>query len=72
MEYVVTMTWDNEARVWVATSTDVPGLTMESGSFDALVERVRFAIPELLTLNGLDNTAATLVFQSERRERLSA
>ncbi len=72
MEYIVTMTWDSEARVWVATSTDVPGLTMECGSFDALVERVRFAVPELLTLNGLDNTAATLVFQSERRERLSA
>ncbi len=72
MEYVVTMTWDNEAGVWIATSTDIPGLTLESGSFDALLERVRFAVPELLMLNGLDNTSATLVFQSERRERLSA
>jgi len=72
MEYVVTMTWDNEAGVWIAASTDIPGLTLESGSFDALVERVRFAVPELLMLNGLDNTSITLVFQSERRERLSA
>lgn len=72
MEYVVTMTWDNEAGVWIATSADIPGLTLESGSFDALLERVRFAVPELLMLNGLDITSATLVFQSERRERLSA
>jgi len=72
MEYVVTMTWDNEVGVWIATSVDIPGLALESGSFDALLERVRFAVPELLALNGLDNTSATLVFQSERREELSA
>lgn len=35
-------------RIWIATSDDVPGLVLESGSFDALVERVHFAIPELL------------------------
>ena len=42
---------DQESEVWVATSYDVPGLVLESGSFDALVERVKFAIPELMLLN---------------------
>ena len=51
MEYKIQLLWDNEASVWVATSTDVPGLVLESGSFDALIERVRYAIPELLELN---------------------
>lgn len=47
----MTFTWDNEADVWIATSKDIPGLIFESGSFDALLERVRFAIPELLKMN---------------------
>ena len=51
MEYVITFTWDDEAGVWIATSNDIPGLVLESGSFDALLERTRFAIPELLSLN---------------------
>lgn len=51
MEYKIQLLWDNEASVWVAISADVPGLVLESGSFDALIERVRYAIPELLELN---------------------
>ena len=43
--------WDPDASVWIATSDDVPGLVLESGSFDALIERVRYAVPELLKLN---------------------
>ena len=70
MEYVVNFIWDNEACVWVATSDDIPGLVLESGSFDALLERVRFAVPELLALNHT-KAPLTLTFQSERRERLA-
>ena len=47
----INFVWDEEAAVWIATSNDIPGLVLESGSFDALVERVRYAVPELLTLN---------------------
>ena len=36
MEYVIDFTWDDEANVWIATSNDIPGLVLESGSFDAL------------------------------------
>ena len=48
MSYRVKMHWDGEADVWVATSEDVPGLILESESFDALLERVKQAIPDLL------------------------
>lgn len=51
MEYIINLTWDNEASVWIATSDDIPGLVLESGSFDALLERTRIAIPELLSFN---------------------
>lgn len=72
MNYLVKMTWDNDAAVWVATSDDVPGLVMESGSLDALMERVRFAIPELLQLNNISSTESIpVIFRSERTEALA-
>jgi hypothetical protein len=68
MEYVITTTWDAEASVWIATSDDVPGLALESGSLDALMERVRFAVPELLALNGNEQADIPLYFKSERHD----
>lgn len=70
MECNVVFTWDDEAGVWIATSKDVPGLVLESGSFDALIERVRFAIPELLALNSSNGQPLSLTFTSERHERM--
>ncbi|MBQ9249417.1 MAG: DUF1902 domain-containing protein [Oscillospiraceae bacterium] len=72
MDYRITMTWDAEASVWIATSEDVPGLVLESGSFDALIERVRFAIPELLELNQRKAHNYQLTFLSERHEQVPA
>lgn len=71
MEYVITFTWDNEANVWIATSDDIPGLVLESGSFDALLERTRFAVPELLELNSSSPQPISLTFRSERHERIA-
>ncbi len=70
MEYVIHLTWDDEANVWIATSDDIPGLVLESGSFDALLERSRIAIPELLALNSPSPSPLVLSFVSERRERM--
>ena len=71
MEYVVNLTWDNEADVWIAESDDIPGLVLESGSFDALIERVRFAVPELIELNKSENMAPVITFLSKRQERIA-
>jgi predicted RNase H-like HicB family nuclease len=65
-EYTVLLTWDEEARVWIAESDDIPGLILESGSLDALIERVRFAAPELLELSG-NMADVSLTFRAERR-----
>lgn len=45
--------WDAEADVWVATSTDVPGLATEAESVEALVAKLEVMIPELLDANGI-------------------
>jgi predicted RNase H-like HicB family nuclease len=49
---VVTAIWDDEAKVWVATSDDVPGLATEADSLEALIEKLKSMIPELLDANG--------------------
>ena len=71
MELLIKLTWDQEACVWIAESEDVPGLVLESGSFDALVERVRFAVPELLELNGTAPAPLQLRIAAELFERLA-
>ena len=71
MELLIKMTWDPDASVWVAESDDVPGLVMESGSCDALIEKLRFAIPEMLQLNGTSPTPLRLNFVSYRHEQVA-
>ena len=71
MEYCVRLDWDPEAAVWIATSEDIPGLVLESGSIDALIERVRFAAPALLELNRKE-PGSTLNFHLDRRKWLFA
>ncbi len=43
--------WDEEAMVWVATSDDVPGLATEAATMEALIEKLKVMIPELLMAN---------------------
>ena len=51
-QVTINATWDDEAKVWVAGSEDVPGLVTEAESAEALLEKLRVLIPELLELNG--------------------
>ena len=71
MEYKVNFIWDEEAGVWIAQSDDIPGLILEGGSLDALIERVRFAAPELIELNNAPSVNS-LYFSVERREKVLA
>lgn len=49
--FLVTAEWDEEARVWVATSDDLPGLVTEADSLDVLVQRIVQISPELFEDN---------------------
>lgn len=51
--YYVHAQWDDEAKVWAASSDDVPGLATEAEATELLVEKLKTLIPELLALNGV-------------------
>ncbi len=71
--YTVRCEWDPEAMVWVASSDDVPGLATGADTLDALVDKLKVVIPELLEANGLLNSDDTgdIPFDviAERHER---
>ena len=52
-EYHVSAFWDDEAKVWVGTSEDVPGLCVEAATLEELMQAAGELIPELLILNGV-------------------
>lgn len=70
MDCKVKMLWDSDAKVWIAKSDDLQGLVLESNSFDALIERVKYIVPELLELNDIATDFCDVSFVSERRDRV--
>ncbi len=72
MAYTVQATWDEEAKVWVAESEDVPGLATEAGSPETLLNKLRVLVPELLELNGClpsNQKSVEVVIRYQREER---
>jgi predicted RNase H-like HicB family nuclease len=73
--YHVQADWDPEADVWVATSEDVPGLATEAPTIEALTEKLRNLIPELLEANQLlsgdPSQAISFELTSHRYEKVS-
>ena len=68
MKCTVKLIWDREAQVWYTQTEDIPGLILESPSFDTLIERVRLAAPEMLELNRNYIGPVSLSFEAERIE----
>ena len=55
---IVRADWDDEAGVWVASSTEIGGLALEADTLEALSRKVEIAVAELIELNGLPGDAA--------------
>ena len=58
--------WDEEGRVWVATSDDVAGLATEADTMEVLSAKLKIMVPELLSANGypdLNNMRYELVMR---------
>ncbi|MCL1996770.1 MAG: DUF1902 domain-containing protein [Defluviitaleaceae bacterium] len=70
-ECTVNFWWDNEASVWIATSKDVYGLVLEHESFDVLLNRVRLAIPELLSFESQFDGDISLDYAVSRKDKLA-
>jgi len=67
--YHVNAEWDDEAGVWVASSEDVPGLATGADTLEALIEKLKIVIPELLEANGLLTAGVEDVSFAIRAER---
>ncbi len=64
-EISIQATWDDEARVWTATSSDVPGLVIEADTWTGMIEEVRLTLPELLEVRGERHDNLSLTFKAE-------
>ena len=72
--YRIRCEWDDEARVWYVSGSDVPGLAAEADSQEALVDKLRAMIPELMALNsstGDDAPEVPVTLLWEREQELS-
>ena len=58
--------WDEDAKVWVATSDDVPGLATEADTLDVLIDKLKVIAPELLEANGRPVDGVLFTLRSER------
>ena len=48
MEFTVKFTWYDDENIWLATSSsDSFAMTLDHGSFDALLERVKIAMYDI-------------------------
>jgi len=70
MNYDVEVSWDDTAGVWCAVCDCIP-LALESHSFDALIARVKIAVPEILALNGESSKDVRLCFKTTHWERIA-
>jgi hypothetical protein len=43
--------WDDEAKVWTATSADIQGLVIEADTLPEVFHEIALVLPDLLELN---------------------
>ena len=67
---IVRLIWDD--GIWYTKADEEIGLVLESGSFDALIERVRIALPEMLELNCNYTGPVQIIFEAERVDTMKA
>ena len=71
MKCIVKLIWSEEEKFWHSESLEEGfGLTLESGSLDVLIERVKMAVPEMYELIGYTGEI-DLSFEIERTDRLA-
>ena len=66
MNIKVNIHWDEEAEVWVAVC-DTLGIVLESGSYDALIEKIKNAVPEMIELNKIEGVETIEVLTNNRQ-----
>ena len=70
MQCSVKLIWDAETYKWHTETDEFLCMTLESYSFDVLIERVRVAAPEMVELNSGYKGPIQLRFDIERVDEL--
>lgn len=70
---IVRATWDEDAKVWVAQSSDIDGLATEADTLEALKTKVLEMISELMELNGTASQLSEIPvhFMAEQTARVA-
>ncbi|MCL2225295.1 MAG: DUF1902 domain-containing protein [Defluviitaleaceae bacterium] len=73
MEFVVRFTWYDDERIWIATSSsDDFAMTLDHGSFDALLERVKIALADIAENDFGYNGAVRIKLEIDRTVNIDA
>lgn len=67
---IIRITFDKVKSVWRSRVEMLPELMFESGSLDALIERCRLSLPEILSSKEYISDAAQVFFSIEKNEDL--
>ena len=70
---VIDANWDSVARVWVATSEDVPGVAVEADTTNETMEILQDVVVDLMEANGIgaNGDMDVVVRFAQREESLS-
>jgi hypothetical protein len=64
-DIMVKARWDDEAKVWLATSDDVPGLVVEADTWAGMINEAQLVLPELLDVSGRGSDKLSVTFKAE-------
>ena len=70
MDCRIKLIWDEESDRWYTETDDVPGMALDSGSFDALIEKVRLIAPDMIEANLEYLGPIRFFFTAERNETI--
>ena len=59
--YIVKASFDNDADVWHVEDLNVPDLSTEEATFEALCRKIEVMFPELLEANGVESGRAEII-----------
>ena len=66
--YIIKVVFDDDNAVWKANCDELPEFMLESGSFDALIERCKMMLPNLLAIREIPAYSTQIVFRAERQD----
>lgn len=68
---IIKAVWDDEAKVWVATSENLPGLVTEADTIEQLYDKLAAMISDLIDGEGMTDIPIHLMAEQSRKLRIA-